>query len=116
MYVYIELYVIILESYMNRDRLMIMCLNIAILLIMLSPAVYAAEADTNALVSKVFAATIAFAVAVAAAGFTISKAGSAGLAASAERPEVRTVAIIIAAFGEALAIYGIAIAFFILSA
>jgi hypothetical protein len=56
---------------------------------MLSPAVYAAEADTNALVSKVFAAAIAFAVAVAAAVFTISKAGSAGLAASAERPEVR---------------------------
>jgi len=116
MYVYIELYVIIFESYMNRDRLMIIFLNMVILLILLSPVVYAAEANTNALVSKVFAATIAFGVAVAAAGFTISKAGSAGLAASAERPEVRTVAIIIAAFGEALAIYGIAIAFFILSA
>lgn len=86
------------------------------LIMLLMMQAVAAEAETNTIMSKVFAATIAFSVAVAAAGFTISKAGSAGLAASAERPEVRTVAIIISAFGEALAIYGIAIAFFILSA
>ncbi len=63
---------------------------------------------------KALSAAIAFAAAVAASGFAISRAGSAGLAASAERPELRTIAIIIAAFAEALAIYGIAIAFFIL--
>lgn len=76
---------------------------------------YAAEAAGAALLDKSFSAAIAFAVAVAASGFAISRAGSAGLAASAERPELRTVAIIIAAFAEALAIYGIAIAFFILT-
>jgi len=67
-------------------------------------------------VAKVFAAAIAFAAAVVSAGFGISRAGSAGLAAVAERPEIRTVAIIIAAFAEALAIYGIVISFFILGA
>ena len=76
---------------------------------------YAAEVGGAALLDKSFSAAIAFAVAVAASGFAISRAGSAGLAASAERPELRTVAIIIAAFAEALAIYGIAIAFFILT-
>ncbi|MEM1518338.1 MAG: ATP synthase subunit C [Nitrososphaerota archaeon] len=99
---------------MNRS-LEAICMGSLIMLLMMQ-AVAAAEAETNTIMSKVFAAAIAFSVAVAAAGFTISKAGSAGLAASAERPEVRTVAIIISAFGEALAIYGIAIAFFILSA
>lgn len=84
------------------------------LLLLMLPVALAAEAET--IFSKVFAAAIAFAAAVLASGFAISRAGSAGLAASAERPEVRTVAIIIAAFGEALAIYGIAIAFFILGA
>lgn len=76
---------------------------------------YAVEEAGAALLDKSFSAAIAFAVAVAASGFAISRAGSAGLAASAERPELRTVAIIIAAFAEALAIYGIAIAFFILT-
>ncbi|MDT7968700.1 MAG: hypothetical protein RQ949_05460 [Candidatus Calditenuis sp.] len=76
---------------------------------------FAAEAGGAAVVDKALSAAIAFAAAVAASGFAISRAGSAGLAASAERPELRTVAIIIAAFAEALAIYGIAIAFFILT-
>jgi F0F1-type ATP synthase membrane subunit c/vacuolar-type H+-ATPase subunit K len=76
---------------------------------------FTAEAGGAAVVDKALSAAIAFAAAVAASGFAISRAGSAGLAASAERPELRTVAIIIAAFAEALAIYGIAIAFFILT-
>jgi F0F1-type ATP synthase membrane subunit c/vacuolar-type H+-ATPase subunit K len=66
--------------------------------------------------AKTFAAAIAFGAAVASAGFGIGRAGSAGLAASAERLEVRTTAIIISAFAEALGIYGIVIAFFILAA
>ncbi|MEM0481285.1 MAG: ATP synthase subunit C [Nitrososphaerota archaeon] len=90
-------------------------LNSALLAISMLPVVFAVEV-TSDIFSKVFAAAIAFSAAVLASGFAISRAGSAGLAASAERPEVRTVAIIIAAFGEALAIYGIAIAFFILGA
>jgi V/A-type H+-transporting ATPase subunit K len=59
-------------------------------------------------------AAIAFAVSAIAAGWAISKAGSAGLAGSAERPEIKTTAIIISALGEALAIYGIVVALLIL--
>jgi V/A-type H+-transporting ATPase subunit K len=59
-------------------------------------------------------AAIVFASSAFAAGWAISKAGSAGLAGSAERPEIRTTAIIISALGEALAIYGIVVALLIL--
>lgn len=65
--------------------------------------------------AKVFAAAAAFIAAVSSAAWAISRAGSAGLAASAERPEIRTTAVIISAFAEALAIYGIVISFFILA-
>ena len=91
-------------------------------LLLLSAAVpaLAQEAEAGGIISgfaaKVLAAALAFAVAAASAGFGIARAGSAGLAASAERPEIRTVAIIISAFAEALAIYGIVISFFILGA
>ncbi|MEM2225374.1 MAG: hypothetical protein QXR47_04630 [Candidatus Caldarchaeum sp.] len=81
--------------------------------------VHAAEAQNTLfgeLGARTFAAAIAFAAAVASSGFGIARAGSAGLAASAERPELRTTAIIISAFAEALGIYGIVIAFFILAA
>jgi len=76
----------------------------------------AQEGLISDLVAKVFAAAIAFIAAVVSAAWGIARAGSAGLAASAERPEIRTVAIIISAFAEALAIYGIVISFFILGA
>ena len=59
-------------------------------------------------------AAIAFGASAIAAGWAISKAGSAGLAGTAERPEIRTTAIIITALGEALAIYGIVVALLIL--
>jgi V/A-type H+-transporting ATPase subunit K len=59
-------------------------------------------------------AMLAFATSALAAGWAISKAGSAGLAGSAEKPEIRTTAIIISALGEALAIYGIVVALLIL--
>jgi V/A-type H+-transporting ATPase subunit K len=59
-------------------------------------------------------AAIAFASSAIAAGWAIGRAGSAGLAGSAERPELRTTAIIISALGEALAIYGIVVALLIL--
>ncbi len=89
------------------------------LLVLLTAPVNAVEQQApviGELGSKTFAAAIAFAVAVASAGFGIARAGSAGLAAAAERLEVRTTAIIISAFAEALGIYGIVIAFFILAA
>lgn len=84
-------------------------------LLSIAPVALAAEAAPASLIDKSLSAAIAFAAAVVASGFAISRAGSAGLAASAERPELRTVTIIIAAFAEALAIYGIAIAFVILT-
>ena len=91
-----------------------------LLLLSAAAPVLAQEAEAGEIISgfaaKVLAAALAFAVAVASAGFGIARAGSAGLAASAERPEIRTVAIIISAFAEALAIYGIVISFFILGA
>jgi F0F1-type ATP synthase membrane subunit c/vacuolar-type H+-ATPase subunit K len=65
---------------------------------------------------RVIGAAIAFSSAALAAGLAIGKAGSAGLAGVAERPEIRTTAIIITALGEALAIYGIVIAILLLGA
>jgi V/A-type H+-transporting ATPase subunit K len=62
------------------------------------------------LIFKFLSAAIAFAAAAIGAGWAVSKAGAAGLAGSAERPEIRTTAIIITALGEAIAIYGIVIA------
>lgn len=78
--------------------------------------VAATPQEVPELFPKTLSAAIAFSVAVISAGFGIARAGSAGLAAAAERPEIRTTAIIVAAFAEALAIYGIVIAFFILGA
>lgn len=72
--------------------------------------------EAEAASMKYLAAAIAFIAASIAAGFAIARAGSAGLAATAERPEVRTTAIIITALGEALGIYGIVIAIIILGA
>lgn len=74
-----------------------------------------AVAQLEGFSAKVLAAALAFFGGAISAGWAISRAGSAGLAASAERPELRTLAIIISALGEALAIYGIVIAFFILA-
>jgi V/A-type H+-transporting ATPase subunit K len=66
--------------------------------------------------AKPIAAAIAFAAAAIGAGVAIGRAGAAGLAATAERPEIRTTGIIITALGEAIGIYGIVIAILILGA
>ena len=70
---------------------------------------------TDARTAKYTWAAIAFSSAAISAGWAISRAGSAGLAGTAERPEIKTTAIIITALGEALAIYGIVIAIMILT-
>lgn len=74
------------------------------------------QVATDAISLKTLAAAIAFASASLAAGWAISRAGSAGLASAAERLELRTTAIIISALGEALAIYGIVVVILILGA
>lgn len=80
----------------------------------ITPA-FAQEATSEiANATKFIAASAAFAAAAIGAGLAVGKAGSAGLAAAAERPEMRTTAIIITALGEAIAIYGIVVAILIL--
>lgn len=66
--------------------------------------------------SQFLAAALAFGAAAVGAGLAVGRAGSSGLAATAERPEMRTTAIIITALGEAIAIYGIVVAILILGA
>jgi len=96
-------------------QLAFMSLLVLSLLMSFTMPVAAAEPpEVTELFPKTLSAAIAFSIAVISAGFGIARAGSAGLAAAAERPEIRTAAIIVAAFAEALAIYGIVIAFFIL--
>jgi V/A-type H+-transporting ATPase subunit K len=63
---------------------------------------------------KYLAASIAFGLSAAGAGYGIAHAGSAGLAAVAEKPELRTTALIFVALAEAIAIYGFVIAIIIL--
>ena len=64
--------------------------------------------------AKYLAAAIAFGLAAAGAGYGIAHAGSAGLAAVAEKPELRTTALIFVALAEAIAIYGFVMAIIIL--
>lgn len=63
---------------------------------------------------RLMAAAIAFGLAALAAGWALSKIGPAALSATAERPEVSTTGIIIAALAEALGIYGLVIAIFLM--
>ncbi len=77
-----------------------------------------AQTSTGSLLSdlgsKVIAGAIAFGLAAIAAGYAVGRAGSAGLAATAEKSEMRTFALIITSLGEAIAIYGLVMAILIL--
>ena len=101
---------------MKATRLLVaIFLGLAVLALAASPA--AAQEGQAAPASSAFkflSAAIAFTASAIGAGFAVAKAGSAGLAGIAERPEIRTSAIIITALGEAIAIYGIVIAILIL--
>jgi|TARA_B100001971_G_C18207390_1_gene548482 V/A-type H+-transporting ATPase subunit K len=97
---------------MNHKNILIILLVISIFSV--TPAFAQEETSGIADVGKFLAAAIAFAAAAIGAGLAVGKAGSAGLAAAAERPEMRTTAIIITALGEAIAIYGIVVAILIL--
>ncbi len=65
------------------------------------------------LAAKVIAGSIAFGMAALGAGLAVGRAGAAGLAATAEKTEVRTFALIITSLGEAIAIYGLVVAILI---
>ena len=84
------------------------------LILLITPAFAAEESTGLSDMSRFFAAAIAFSGAAIGAGLAVGRAGSAGLAAAAERPQMMTTAIIITALGEAIAIYGIVVAILIL--
>ncbi len=77
-----------------------------------------AAAPAGAIISdlgaKAIGAAIAFGLAGVGAGYAVGRAGSAGLAATAEKSEMRTFALIITSLGEAIAIYGLVMAILIL--
>ncbi len=73
----------------------------------------AATSSSNAGLG-LLAAGLAFGLAAIGAGIAMARIGSSGLAATAEKPELRTWSIVILAFGETIAIYGIAIAILLL--
>jgi V/A-type H+-transporting ATPase subunit K len=60
------------------------------------------------------AAAFAIGVAAIASAYGIAHAGSAAMAAMAEKPEVATWGVIIVALAEGLALYGLVIAFMII--
>ena len=85
-------------------------LFVAVLTIATCPA-FAVDASPAPVIPNSLAKAIGFGLAALGAGYAIGNAGAAGLAAVAEKPEMRTFAIIITALGEALAIYGIVLLF-----
>ncbi len=99
---------------MIRKFLLILLPFIAILIITSMPNAYAQEEATSSDGLKFLGSAIAFSSGAIGAGYAIGKAGSAGLAAATEKLELRTQGLIIAALGEAIAIYGIVVALLIL--
>ena len=100
---------------------MILLLVISIFSVMLAPIPVFGASESTSLdnggffpndpeAAKFIAAGLAFGLGSIAAGFAVGKAGAAGMAAVAERPETKTTAIIITALGEALAIYALVVA------
>ncbi|MEM4312273.1 MAG: hypothetical protein QXX95_07785 [Nitrososphaerales archaeon] len=60
-------------------------------------------------------AGLAFLGGAIGAGIAVGRAGAAGLAAAAEKSEMRSFALLITALGEAIAIYGIVVAILLLT-
>jgi V/A-type H+-transporting ATPase subunit K len=75
-----------------------------------SPGQEATSADLYYKAATMIAAAIAFSMAAVAAGLGISAAGSAAMSAAAERPEVRSLGLIICGLAESIAIYGLIVA------
>jgi V/A-type H+-transporting ATPase subunit K len=77
-----------------------------------------AEHDTGAASSDSWKIAIAAALAIGAAAiasaYGIAHAGSAAMAAMAEKPEIATWGVIIVALAEGIALYGLVIAFMII--
>lgn len=69
----------------------------------------------SAKIAAFWSAAVATCVSCVAAGVAVGMTGSAAIAAVAERPEVMGRTILFVVFAEGLAIYGLAIAFIILT-
>jgi len=95
---------------MNVKLLIFGALFVAVLTVGVGPAL-GIDASPAPIIPNSLAKAIGFGLAALGAGYAIGNAGAAGLAAVAEKPEMRTFAIIITALGEALAIYGIVLLF-----
>ncbi|MGD0477441.1 MAG: ATP synthase subunit C [Nitrososphaerales archaeon] len=89
---------------------------VAFTLVGLSAPVAVAQAGTTTTdsASKFFAASLAFGVAAAGAGYALGQSGAAAIAAVVEKPEIRTSALVFVALAEAIAIYGFVMAIIIL--
>jgi V/A-type H+-transporting ATPase subunit K len=101
-----------------RYLVLLAILNMLIIVPVFAQPLNPLQEGTTELASsfKFMSASLAFGAAALGAGLAVGRAGSSGLAATAERPEMRTTAIIITALGEAIAIYGIVVAILILGA
>jgi V/A-type H+-transporting ATPase subunit K len=101
---------------------MLKILAVSLILVMAVGTAYAQEAEHTAETGEVsdnawkiaVAAAIAIGLAAIASAYGIANAGSAAMAAMAEKPEVATWGVIIVALAEGLALYGLVIAFMII--
>ncbi|RMF89069.1 MAG: ATPase [Methanobacteriota archaeon] len=94
-------------------------LGICLILMLAVGAVAAQEGEAGAAASDnawkiAIAAAIAIGMAAIASAYGIANAGSAAMAAMAEKPEIATWGVIIVALAEGLALYGLVIAFMII--
>lgn len=99
---------------MNSKISIIIIALISITFLSLLPFALAQEEEYAGSDMKYIGAGIAFAGAAIGAGYGIGQAGSAGLAAAAEKESMKTQGLIITALAEAVAIYGIVVALLIL--
>lgn len=83
----------------------------------LSTSAYAQEEETATVDSGMLAigAGIAIGLCALGAGYGIGKAGSAAMGAIAEKPETATWGLIIVALAEGVALYGLIIAFLLVT-
>ncbi|MGD1054761.1 MAG: ATP synthase subunit C [Nitrososphaerales archaeon] len=98
---------------MKELPLLLLGVAVFVLFSLSAPVAVAQTAATDSS-SKFFAASLTFGVAAIAAGYAIGQSGSAAIAAVAEKPEVRTSALVFVALAEAIAIYGFVMAIIIL--
>ena len=103
---------------MNKLPLLLLGAAAFMLVALLAPVAVAQTENTTTTTplggDKFLAASLAFGLAAAGAGYALGQSGAAAIAAVVEKPEVRTSALVFVALAEAIAIYGFVIAIIIL--